>query len=608
MHRGSCVRLRATDAFAFAALAVAVAGCAPLRPAPAAEAPQAESAAESGSVRTYLTLADRREDAGDWPGALAVVDKGLVQSPGSQTLQMRRAQLLMRRATDEGAPELLEEARALLAGAAEATEAEPRATLAWLAFEDGQRDDALAAAHAAADADPESLRVQIVLSELLYRNGDYQGAAKAAERAVELSPRSGAALRQRARTRLALADVVGASADARGAIRAHHDDVASSVLLADAQLRQADAAGAKRTLSAVPPARRNVRVLVPLARLELGDGNAEAGRALLEQAVATRPNDPQVHEALVALDIREARTAESIARLDAAVAAHPDDAALHRLRGIALVAERRDDEAAASFARSLAIDPNERATYIAILDFLHARSKPDEVESRAAELGIGAGPTFVVIGMLRESRGDRAGARAHFQKAIEADPNLVVARSSLALSYAGSGDNLDQALALARAARAARPNDPSIADALGLVHLRRKQPSAALDVLGEAAGTYSVWSPGYAEVLFHTAMALDANGDREAANHTAKIALAIVGDRKPEPAWVSNARAVIARSKPEPKPAPTGTPTPAPGAAPAADAAAADAPAAAATPTPAPATTPPASETPSTAPSESLKP
>jgi tetratricopeptide (TPR) repeat protein len=555
-------RVPALEAFAFAALTVAVAGCAPLRPPPPAEVPPAQEGADSGSARTYLTLADRREDAGDWPGALAVVDKALVQNPGSQTLQMRRAQLLMRRASDEGTPELHEEARAILAVSTEASGAESRVTLAWLDFEDGRRDEALAAAHAAADADPESARVQIILSELLYRNGDYHGAVRAAERAGELAPRSGAALRQRARTRLALADVTGATGDARAALRMHHDDAASSVILADAQLRQADATGAMRTLAAVPRARRSVRVLVPLARLEVGAGNAEAGRALLQEAVAAQPNDPQVHEALVALDIREERVGESIARLDAAVAARPDDAALHRLRGIALVADRRDDDATASFARSLAIDPNELATYVALLDFLRTRTKSDEALHRAAELGIGAGPTFVTIGLLREGRGDRAGARTHFQQALEADPKLAVARSALAMSYVATGENLDQALTLARAARAARPNDPAIADTLGMVHLRRGQSSAALDVLAEAAGTHSVWSPGFAEVLYHTAMALEATGDRATAQRAAGVALVVAGDRKPEPAWFTNARAIVARSKPAPKPAPAPAPTP----------------------------------------------
>jgi tetratricopeptide (TPR) repeat protein len=550
MHLG--LREPAPSTLVFAVLAFAVAGCAPLRPTPAAETPPAQDAAESGSVLTYLTLADRREDAGDWSGALAVVDKALAQSPGSPSLRLRRAQLLMRRASDEAAPELIEEARALLDGTAEATDAEPRATLAWLAFEDGRRDDALAAARAAAEADPESARVQIILSELLHRNGDYRAAVRAADRATELAPHSGAALRQRARARLALADVAGATSDARAALRMHRDDAASSVILADAQLRQAAANDAKRTLAAVPRARRSARVLVPLARLEIGAGNAEAGRTLLLEAVAAQPNDPQVHEALVALDVREGRASESIARLDAAVAARPDDAALYRLRGIALAADRRDDDAIASFARSLAIDPNEMASYAALLAFSTSRTKGDEVVHRAAELGIGAGPTLYTIGLLRDARGDRAGARLQFQKALEADPNLAVARSSLALSFVAGGDDLDQALALARAARAARPSDPGIADTLGLVHLRRGQPSAALDLFAEAVGTHPVWSPDFAEVMFHAAMAFEANGQRENAQSTAQVALAMAGDRKPEPPWVAHARGVVARSKPAP--------------------------------------------------------
>ncbi len=581
------LRLRAREAFACAGLALAVAGCSMLRPTPPAAPPPPPDAAPSGAVRIYLTLADIREDGGDWNGALAVVDKALLRSPDDQTLLNRRAQLLLLRASDEDAPELREAARAIVAGFSDPSDPEARATIGWLAFDDGHREDALAAVHAAADADPGSARLQCILSQLLYRNGDYAGAKHAAERAVELAPRSGAALRQRARTRLAVADIAGAEADARDVLRAHHDDVASSVILADAQLREANAKGAQRTLSAVAPSRRTARVLVPLARLELGGGDAAAGRALLQEAVEAHPNDPDVHEALVALDIHEDRVGDSIARLDAAVAARPDDAALQRLRGVALGADRRDDDAAASFARSLALDPDEIATYRALVEFLEARTKSGETERRAAELGVGPGPTLFTIGLLRERRGDRGGARAHFQKALEADPNLAVARSALAASLAASGENLDQALALARAARAARPKDPGIADTLGLVHLRRGESAAALDVLGEAAGTQSVWSPDYAEVLFHTAMAFDASGDRESAARTAEVALTIAGDRKPEPAWAAGARAVVARAKPAPKPTASAEPAAAPAAEPASAPESAPPPASAA-PSPAP--------------------
>ena len=253
------------------------------------------------------------------------------------------------------------------------------------------------------------------------------------------------------------------------------------------------------------------------------------------------------------LDIREARVGDSIARLDAAVAARPDDAALQRLRGVALGADRRDDDAGASFARSLAIDPNEIATYTALVEFLRARTTSDATERRAAELGIGAGPSLFTIGLLREANGDHSGARSHFQKALEADPNLNVARGALAASLAASGENLDQALELARAARAARPTDPVAADILGRVHMRRGQTEAASEVMGEAAGGFPAWSPAFAEELFQLARTAEASGERKGAHRTVEVALALIADQKPEPAWAANARSLLARSKPASK-------------------------------------------------------
>ncbi len=560
---------RAWRAFAVAVLAVAAASCASLRSTPPPPALPPLDTTDSGSARTYLSLADLREDGADWTGAQAVVEKALAKQPASHALLLRRAELLLQRAEDEDAPDLREQARAILARFTETSDAESRAASAWLDFDDGRRDDALAAAHAAADADPASPRVQRILTHLLFCNGDYRGATSAAERAVELAPRSGAALRLRARTRVAVADVSGGSADAREALRMHRDDPEASAILADALLRQSDTKSAQRTLEGVPHERRTARVRVSLARVELGAGNAEAGRALLEEAVASHPNDAQVHEALVALDIREGRPDDSVARLAAAVSARPDDAALQRLHGQALGAARRDDEAGASFARSLALDPNEIATYRALVEWLRTRTQSSETERRAAELGLGAGPTLFAIGLLREDQKDRSGARAHFQKALEADPNLAVARGALAASLAANGEQLDLALTLAREARAARPRDPELADTLGLVHLRRGQGSAALEVLGEAAGTQPVWSPGYAEALYHGAMAFEMIREPESARHTVEFALAAAADRKPEPSWVPNARALRARSQPapiaqQPEPEPPATPAPPP--------------------------------------------
>jgi tetratricopeptide (TPR) repeat protein len=130
---------------------------------------------------------------------------------------------------------------------------------------------------------------------------------------------------------------------------------------------------------------------------------------------------------------------------------------------------------------------------------------------------------------------------------------------ALAASLAESGEQPDLALTLAREARALRPRDPEIADTLGLVHLRRGQASAALEVLGEAAGTHPVYDPGYAEVLYHNAMAFEATQDRKSAKRTVKVALTVLGDRKPEPAWAARARSVLERARPAAPTAPSET-------------------------------------------------
>ena len=282
--------VRGSQAFVLAALAIAVAGCSSLRQPPPPEEPPPLAVETSGSDRVYGMLADRREDGADWAGALVVVDKALAKKPNSQAMLLRRAQLLLRIANDEDAPASREEAREILARFADTNDAEARATIAWLGFDDGQRDEALGAAHAAADLDASSARVQVILSQLLRRNGDHQGALHAAERAVELDPRSGTALRQRARTRLALADVAGAGQDANSVLRSHRDDPEASVILAEAQWRQADLKAARRTLSSVPLSRRDARVLVPLARLEIADGDAAAGRT---HSRGSRRGEPQ---------------------------------------------------------------------------------------------------------------------------------------------------------------------------------------------------------------------------------------------------------------------------------------------------------------------------
>jgi len=303
----------------------------------------------------------------------------------------------------------------------------------------------------------------------------------------------------------------------------------------------------------IPAGRRTGAAFAALGWLAmLGDRNDEA-RKSLEAGVAAHPTDARVLDAMLALDLREKRVADSLERLDAAGAARPDDAALARLRARALAAANQRDEAAAAFGRALGLAPNDAATYDAIAVWL-VTVKPEDAERSIAGLRAGAGPTRVAQGWVRAARGDRAGAIAAHQSAVEADPALPIARAALARALATSGQQLDHALALAREAHAARPHDMDIAWALAVAHLKRGQGEAALEALGPAIGSYPIERAGYGELLYTAALAFEDAGERVAAGRGAAIALGHVDERAAAPSWKAPAQALRARMEPKPKP------------------------------------------------------
>jgi tetratricopeptide (TPR) repeat protein len=536
--------MRSVSCAAAAALLVAsLVACAGFPMRRSAE-PEAEAivfdAADSNTTRTYLALAAMREDSADWTGALARVDKALAHQPRSRGALLRRAELLALATPDSD----LDEVREILA-AAEDEDAEALAARGLLAAAEGDGDAAAENARRAGDAGADATRVYWIAARLLTLHGDANAALPLAERAVELDAKSGAARRERARARLRSGDFDGTRDDLELQIRVHPEDAESRGIQADLLRRVGADDFARDALEAIAASRRDAGAQALLGRIALEQGELDAARATLDPAAAAHPTHAGVQAALCALDARERRADACVQRLDAAVAAAPEDVALVRIRARALGETRRNDEAATAFARAVALDPDATETLQAIVAWIGAAA---DGEARIAALGLAPAPTQIAIGMLRETRGDRAGAVASHEKALAANPASPLARASLARALAAQGQSLDRAVSLAREARAARPNDPDFAWALGLAHLRRGQEKSAIESLGGAAGTYPVERPGFPELIWNAAQALDRAGDRSAAAHTADMALALAKHHGPQTApWMASARALNAK-------------------------------------------------------------
>jgi len=290
---------------------------------------------------------------------------------------------------------------------------------------------------------------------------------------------------------------------------------------------------------------------------------AEA-EALGRQAVAARPASPGALGVLVDAQVELGRYDQAAVTLQRLLDVRPDLAALSRAaylreltgdldgaavallqaenaggapRDVATVAALRGDlalrrgdldEAAAAYARALAADPGSLGGALGRARVAAARGDLDGAVSAAADLAARRPvPAALILhaDLLRAAGRDaeasdadavvRAGTR--LQQAAGQVVDLELARFE-----ADRGDDPQSALALARRAHAARPDNVFAAAGLGWALHRAGSPGEAADLTRQAL---RLGGAGAGEQA-RAALVLDAAGDEPAARTAARAALA----------------------------------------------------------------------------------
>ena len=105
---------------------------------------------------------------------------------------------------------------------------------------------------------------------------------------------------------------------------------------------------------------------------------------------------------------------------------------------------------------------------------------------------------YTLIGILEDQRKNYDAAAENYRKALEKDPNAVIAANNLAWLYAVTGKgNLDEAVRLAQGVVQKNPNVAGFIDTLGWVYYKKNLHAAAVEQLrkavsiNEAAGSRS---------------------------------------------------------------------------------------------------------------------
>ncbi|MFO0687284.1 MAG: tetratricopeptide repeat protein [Myxococcota bacterium] len=515
-------------------------------------------------ARPFVVLSSYEQSRGRPTDALAAIERALAIDPDDVEARIWRVELLVELGQQERSPERTERAREEIEALLEKDPAHPGALVARAKIDvvEGRPEDALKALATASQARPDWAVPHHRAGSVYGLLGDWTRARTELALALELDDQLVDARRLLVRAHQMLGEHEYAIEAARRVLLDRPDDTETRTRLAQSLFSLGRAREASDALAPIPEKLRTPEVRYAMAQLALAGGRTEEARTQLTQALAARPNDPDVLQALLALDLREKKLDRSMERIRAAVEAEPGNARLHQLRAAAALASGDPAGAEAALRRAVELEPGASAASRQLADLQLRRGRIDDAIA-TYEAAIEHAPKDpklpFLLAILYERTGRTDAAIRRYEQSIALDPKLAEAQNNLAFLLAESDRDLDRALELARQARALLPDDPTTADTLGWVYLKRDLPEPAIEHLLAAEAARKPGDPERGAVQHHLALAYAADGRHAKAVEVAREALRELesarttarpkgGEALPEPAWADELRALVKRS------------------------------------------------------------
>src|SRR4029079_1415453 len=215
------------------------------------------------------------------------------------------------------------------------------------------------------------------------------------------------------------------------------------------------------------------------------------------------------------------------ARVDQALASFPNNASLHFLKAQAYGFQHNAGSAESELRKALELDPNYVAAYYALAAiFVNTRQEDRAIAEYQKFISMrpdNSSAAYTMIGIIEDMRKNFDAAADNYKKAIEKDPNAIIAANNLAWLYAVTGKgNLDEAVRLAQGVLQKSPNSAGYVDTLGWVYYKKNLYTAAVEQLrkavslNEAPSRAANVSPS-ATYHYRLGMALKGAGNRDEA-------------------------------------------------------------------------------------------
>jgi len=479
-----------------------------------------------GSPTAWLALERYRRQHGDLVGALEAVERTLELVPEpTAALRFKHADLLISNAA-------LDRAESVAAELGDSVYGD--VIRGRLAFERGRYEEALEHLDAGLQRWPNNPGARHLAGKAAFVLGRLDRALSDLKEAVRATLGNSDAGLDLARIHLARGEPEKAAPFALRTFRGSNGPGGDPARAREALLLAVEALGEQ---GRVQQARQRAAQLAALpegarpAALALGSLLAKArgpGAAadLLAQTELdlTDPENAVVLRALGQYQVDAGRAEEAVQQVEAALEASPEVPAFHDALGRVLVHAGRPADARRAFERALELDPEHAPALEGLARIAQAEgelARARELLDRAADTDAENAEYVYAAAQLALASGDAAGAEERLRETLQREPSHPQASNDLAWILAERGEQLDDALVLARRAAAARPT-ANVLDTLGWVQLRRGEAQAALETFERAHAL----DPESASIAYRLGLALAEVGQTDRARSLLEQALA----------------------------------------------------------------------------------
>ena len=432
-------------------------------------------------------------DEKDYKAAQMAYEKLLVIDPKSSPALNNLAYLYSEYLGDlNRAYELAQRARDLLANDPSAAD-----TLGWILCKRGQYPSAVALLQESASQLPNEPEVQFHLGWALYMMGQESAAQLAFQRALQPSK----AFRGQDECEQCLAvlavdpKTAGADAVARLEKRVAGQPLDSIAWIRLAGIYQRDGAVDKAVAayeSVLKTNPKNVPVLINLAQLYSVKKNPQKATELAKAAYKLAPDNSRISLILGRLAYQTGDYKLSFNLLQEAVHNESSNPEVLFDFAKAAYAMGKVTEAETAARNAMQIKPDFSGVEEAkrLLNMMTLATNPISAKSQVQEI-LNLEPDYVpalmVMAGINEQKDDFGAAKLVYEKVLDRYPNFAPAQKRLAILCAENTENDPSAYEFVTKARAAYPDDPAVAKALGIILYRQADYTRAERILKEGS-------------------------------------------------------------------------------------------------------------------------